>query len=85
VNPEELEFYNKSDPITINNLSKKFGKFYAVSDLTLSIKQNEIMTFLGHNGAGKTTAIYMLTGVLGPTEGNAWVYGSDIKQNMPSV
>jgi len=47
----------------------KFGNFKAVDDLTMSIKENEIFALLGHNGAGKTTCIYMLTGMLHMTEG----------------
>ena len=47
----------------------KFGTFKAVDQMSLSIKKNEIMALLGHNGAGKTTAIYMLTGMLHMTEG----------------
>ena len=52
-------------------MSMKFGDFLAVYKLTLSIKKNEIIALLGHNGAGKTTAIYMLTGMLMPTGGDA--------------
>jgi ABC-type multidrug transport system ATPase subunit len=50
-------------------LTKKFGKFTAVDKLSMSIKSGEIFTILGHNGAGKTTAIYMLTGMLKSTSG----------------
>ena len=48
----------------------------------MSIKQGEIFTILGHNGAGKTTAIYMLTGVLSPTSGDATIYGNKISDSM---
>ena len=50
--------------IEIKQLTKTFGKFKAVSDLNLTVRENEIMALLGHNGAGKTTAINMVTGVL---------------------
>jgi ABC-type multidrug transport system ATPase subunit len=53
------------------NLSKQFGAFKAVDDLSLGIKRNEVFSLLGHNGAGKTTALYLLTGILKPTSGNA--------------
>lgn len=46
-----------------------------MNDLTFSIRQNEIFTVLGHNGAGKTTMIQMITGILRPTGGDALVYG----------
>jgi ABC-type multidrug transport system ATPase subunit len=59
-------------------LTKKFGDQIAVNNLKISIKQGEIFTILGHNGAGKTTAIYMLTGVLSPTSGDAVIYGNNI-------
>jgi len=63
INDGEKEF-NSDDPIRITNLTKKFGKFTAVDKMTVSIKGNEVFAILGHNGAGKTTAIYMLTGML---------------------
>ena len=51
----------------------------------MSIKKGEIFTILGHNGAGKTTAIYMLTGVLKATSGDATVYGQSISKDMDQV
>ena len=77
--------FKKNDNILIQKLSKKFGKFYAVKDLTFSIKKDEILTLLGHNGAGKTTAIYMLTGVLNPSGGDAFVNGYSIVNNLDEV
>ena len=59
------------DPIQLQNLTKKFGNFKAVNDLSLSIKENEVFCLLGHNGAGKTTVLNMITGILKPTRGNA--------------
>jgi ABC-type multidrug transport system ATPase subunit len=69
----------------IESLEKNFGDFKAVNNLTFSIKQDEIFTILGHNGAGKTTAINMLTGMLKPSGGEATVYGTKISQDMDSV
>jgi ABC-type multidrug transport system ATPase subunit len=69
---------NEEDPIKLKKLTKTFGKFKAVNNLSFSIREGEIFTILGHNGAGKTTAIYMLTGVLKPTSGNAEMYGNSI-------
>ena len=63
----------------------KFGTFKAVDKMSLSIKQNEIMALLGHNGAGKTTAIYMLTGMLHMTSGQATIYGKDVKKEIDQV
>ena len=51
----------------------------------MSIKENEVFTILGHNGAGKTTAIFMLTGILEPTSGDAIVYGDPISTNIDNV
>lgn len=51
----------------------------------MSIKENEIFTILGHNGAGKTTAIFMLTGILRPTSGEATIYGEPISTNIDDV
>lgn len=80
INPE---IYDSHDPILIDNLSKNFGDSKAVNNLKMSIKQGEIFTILGHNGAGKTTAIYMLTGVLTPSSGDAVIYGNKISESMP--
>ena len=71
--------------ITINKLTKKFGIVTAVDELSLSIKEGEVFTLLGHNGAGKTTLIQMLTGVIQPTAGDAVMYGSSILDNIDKV
>ncbi len=52
-------------------LTKKFGSFTAVDGLSLSIQENEVFCLLGHNGAGKTTVLNMITGMLKPTSGKA--------------
>jgi len=67
------------------SLTKKFGSFTAVNNISFSIRQGEVFTILGHNGAGKTTAIYMLTGVHKPTGGDATVYGSSIVNDLDTV
>jgi ABC-type multidrug transport system fused ATPase/permease subunit len=77
--------FDNKDPILIENLTKKFGNFTAVNHLSMSIKENEIFTILGHNGAGKTTVIYMLTGILKPSSGDAIVYGDPISTNLDNV
>ena len=51
----------------------------------MSIKEGEIFTILGHNGAGKTTAIFMLTGMLKTTSGRAVLYGNDVNSNIDLV
>ena len=63
----------------------EFGEFRAVDEMSLSIKENEIIALLGHNGAGKTTAIYMLTGMLMPTHGDAIIHGLSIKKDTQEV
>jgi ABC-2 type transport system ATP-binding protein len=64
--------------IAADQLTKKFGDFTAVNGITLEIKSGEIFGFLGANGAGKTTAIKMLNGLLKPTSGRASVAGFDV-------
>lgn len=54
----------------------------AVKDLTFSIKKGEIFGLLGPNGAGKTTLISMITGIYSPTNGNAWIGGHDILNDI---
>ncbi|WP_295653737.1 ABC transporter ATP-binding protein [uncultured Mucilaginibacter sp.] len=72
----------KEKVITAHQLTKKFGAFTAVDHITFDVKKGEIFGFLGANGAGKTTAMRMLCGLLLPTSGQATVAGFDVyKQN----
>lgn len=64
--------------VTIDKLTKKFGQFTAVDSISLKVEKGEIFGFLGANGAGKTTAIRMLCGLLLPTSGAGEVGGFDI-------
>lgn len=64
--------------IEVTNLSKRFGTFTAVDDVSFSVQRGEIFGFLGANGAGKSTTIRMLIGLLQPTSGTATVGGYDI-------
>ena len=57
--------------IEAHHLRKSFGPVAAVDDVSISVKEGEIFGFLGQNGAGKTTAIRMMTGVLTPDTGSA--------------
>ena len=66
--------------ITIENLTKRYGNFTAVSSLTLTVKPGEIYGFLGPNGAGKTTTIKVLAGLLRATEGKVAVGGFDVER-----
>jgi len=61
--------------IEIKNLTKKFGDFTAVNDITFNVKKGEIFAFLGPNGAGKTTTIKMLTTLENPTSGDILING----------
>lgn len=74
------EFINNSSAPAIftENLTKKFGSFTAVDHITFQVEQGEIFGFLGANGAGKTTAMRMLCGLLKPTGGKAKVAGFDV-------
>lgn len=67
------------------DLTKKFGTFNAVDELTLSIKENEVFCLLGHNGAGKTTVINMITGILKPSSGTAFIYGNNLVKDIDAV
>ena len=71
--------------ITTDLLTKTFGKFTAVNAITFDVREGEIFGFLGANGAGKTTALKMLTGLLTPTSGKANVAGFDIGKQPEQV
>ena len=66
--------------IEARNLSKYFGEFMAIKDITFSVPQGQIVAFLGPNGAGKTTTMRILTGFLGPSAGSALIAGLDINR-----
>jgi ABC-2 type transport system ATP-binding protein len=66
--------------IKTNGLKKKYGSVPVVKGLNLEVKGGEIFGFLGPNGAGKTTTIKMLTGLLDPSEGEAFICGYDIQK-----
>jgi len=71
--------------IVVNNLTKKFGHFTAVDDISFEVKKGEIFGFLGANGAGKTTVIRMLCGLSIPSAGNAKVAGFDIRHQSEKI
>lgn len=64
---------NQDIVIQVKNITKKFGKFYAVNGVSLDIKRGEIVGFLGPNGAGKTTTMKMIANLLIPNEGEIWI------------
>jgi ABC-2 type transport system ATP-binding protein len=64
--------------VVVENLTRRFGRFTAVDDISFQVRDGEIFGFLGANGAGKTTTIKMLCGLLLPTSGRGTVEGFDI-------
>ena len=64
--------------VQVSELTRKFGDFTAVDRASFSVRRGEIFGLLGPNGSGKTTAIRMITGLLRPTEGSAFVLGDDM-------
>ena len=73
------------DVIKVQHLVKAFGTFRAVDDISFSVKRGEIFGFLGANGAGKTTAMHMLTGLNQPTSGTGTVAGYDIRTEHEQI
>ena len=71
--------------ITVNKLTRRFGDFVAVDDVSFDVRQGEIFGFLGANGAGKSTTIRMLCGLLRPTSGTATVGGVDVARDPEAV
>ncbi|MDA1476750.1 ABC transporter ATP-binding protein [Bacillus changyiensis] len=68
--------------LEIKNLTKKFGDFVAVDNLSLSIAEGEIFGFLGSNGAGKSTTIHMIASLLRSNEGEIFILGQNIAKNQ---
>ncbi len=73
------------DAIKVRDLHKDFGEVYAVQGVSLDVQAGEIYSLLGPNGAGKSTIISMLSCLLAPTQGEAWVMGHSILGDAMSV
>ncbi|AEI15034.1 ABC transporter related protein [Flexistipes sinusarabici DSM 4947] len=75
---------DKKQICNIENISKRFGDFYALKNITMSVRKAEIFGLLGPNGAGKTTLIKIILGLLNPTEGTFQINApnSNIKENI---
>ena len=66
--------------IEVQHITKRYGGFTAVDDVSFRVERGEILGFLGPNGAGKTTTMRVLTGYMPPTEGKAIVAGYDVME-----
>ncbi len=71
--------------VTVRKLTKRFGDFIAVNDVSLDVRKGEIFGFLGPNGAGKSTTIRILCGLLAPSSGHAEVAGYEVATEPESV
>lgn len=71
--------------IEVKNLTKKFGKFVSVDNISFDVKTGEVFGFLGANGAGKSTTIRMLCGILEPTSGDALVGGFSVTKEPDKI
>jgi len=71
--------------IEIRNLSKRFGAFTAVDDVSFQVQPGEVLGFLGPNGAGKSTTMKMITGFLAASQGSVEVCGSNVEQDPRAV
>ncbi|KPK03889.1 MAG: multidrug ABC transporter ATP-binding protein [Gemmatimonas sp. SG8_28] len=74
-----------TEAVLARSLTKRFGEFVAVDDVSFAVQAGEIFGFLGPNGAGKTTTIKMLTGLLRPSDGSATVAGHDVASAATAV
>ena len=71
--------------VQVENLTKKFGDFVAVNNISFKVKKGTVFGFLGPNGSGKSTTIRMICGVLKPTSGTGQVLGFDIDKDTEKV
>jgi ABC-2 type transport system ATP-binding protein len=71
--------------VAVERLTRRFGRFVAVDEVSFEVRRGEVFGFLGPNGAGKTTTIKMLTGLLQPTSGRGTVAGFDLARETESV
>lgn len=75
----------KKEMLQLNGISKKFGQNVALKDISISLKEGEILGFLGPSGSGKTTTIKIITGQLRQTAGKAFVLGKDSREIDESI
>src|SRR6187455_2614458 len=75
----------QSVAIDVKHLTRRFGQFVAVNDVSFNVRAGEVFGFLGSNGAGKSTTIRMLCGLLRPTSGTAIVDGVDVGRDPERV
>ncbi len=73
------------NPLLVSSLTKRFGDFAAVDDISFEVQRGEIFGFLGPNGAGKTTTIRMILGLLTPTAGSVRVLGMDARRETAKI
>jgi len=71
--------------VRVKNLTKRFGSFYAVDNISFDINRGEVVVFLGPNGAGKTTTIKMMTGLLKMTQGSVTIGGYSVSAELKKV
>jgi ABC-2 type transport system ATP-binding protein len=76
---------NPALPIEVIGLTKKFGDFTAVNNVSFTVQPGEVVGYLGPNGSGKTTTIRMLCGLMAPTAGTAKIMGIDVSKNPEAV
>jgi ABC-2 type transport system ATP-binding protein len=76
---------NNANAIEVRHLTRRFGQFVAVDDVSFDVRRGEIFGFLGSNGAGKSTTIRMLCGLLKPSSGSATVGGIDVTRDPEGV
>jgi ABC-2 type transport system ATP-binding protein len=82
---QEMKMTPDTDAIAVRELTRRFGRFTAVDRVSFDVHQGEIFGFLGANGAGKSTTIRMLCGLLKPTSGSATVGGVDVSRDPEGV
>ena len=71
--------------VETRDLTRRFGTLTAVDRLSIRIERGEIFGLVGPDGAGKTTTLRLLCGLLNPTEGQAWVAGQDVQRNLNAI
>ncbi len=80
--PSNTKFRTKENIVELTSVTKYYGRFKGIEDVDISVQKGEVFGLLGTNGAGKTTILRIIMGLIKPTKGTISIFGSDLINNL---